>query len=359
MRQLQTILAILVVMVILGLIIVYNPFGLAGFSKHDQASYIILQPNPGPNWDAKKVTSPSVLYDSNAGLYKMWYVGNGVFERAGIGYAESPDGVTWSVSSASPVLEGRLIDPTLNQSLSWEDGGFRAVSVIHDGNLYKMWYAAEEYAEPKRMQIGYAESTDGIKWSKHSGNPVVTFDSAGSWDTHSVSEPFVIKEGNSYKMWYTGYPANTDGSRAGISAIGYAESTNGKDWRRPQGVPVLQSKKKAWDSVRVSGPSIISYNNGTGYEMWFSGETSQGRSQLGRAYSADGKAWVEDEQNPLVQDDRDDFFDPFVVEVNKQYYLWLTRHNSKNALEFSIEYTTWPMDDPADTQYIPSRIPHN
>ena len=55
------------------------------------------------SWDANAIGAPFVLFDAQAGLYKMWYgaksqatqIGSYWSYRNVIGYAESYDGVTW------------------------------------------------------------------------------------------------------------------------------------------------------------------------------------------------------------------------------------------------------------------------
>ena len=42
--------------------------------------------------------------------------------------------------------------------------------VMVDGGRFRMWYAAGETYEPN--VIGYAESDDGVRWTKYPGNPV-------------------------------------------------------------------------------------------------------------------------------------------------------------------------------------------
>ncbi len=355
MKQLQTVLAVIVMMIVLGLILVFDPFGLIDSGSGRYASKVLLKADPGPEWDAKVLTSSSVVYDENDGKFKMWYVGNGAFERSGIGYAESEDGLNWSPHSSSPVIESEPIDPSVKKEYDWDAGGIRAISVIQDGDNFKMWYSAQEWGGTGQMQIGYAESRDGIHWSKYSANPVFSYAPDGAWDSHSVTEPFVMKDGSTYKLWYTGIPADSEGGRSELSAIGYAESSNGKSWERAQSVPVVQARKKTWNEDRVSGPMVIKHKNSV-YEMWFSGSDGK-NAQLGRAYSQDGLSWAEDELNPLVQDDDSGFYDPFIAYVNQQYFIWLTRFDKRAVPQYSLQFTMWPMDDTSSLLYLPNVVP--
>ncbi|MCH7771606.1 MAG: hypothetical protein IIA49_11425, partial [Bacteroidetes bacterium] len=65
-------------------------------------------------------------------------------------------------------------------------------------------------------------------WMPHSGNPVMDFGPSGSWDEGALFLPFVIKDGDTLKMWYNG-----SGNLA--AGIGYAWSVDGANWTRVRG----------------------------------------------------------------------------------------------------------------------------
>jgi hypothetical protein len=65
-----------------------------------------LAPESGGDWDGLSVSTPVVI--SSTGQYRMWYQGRGlsfVGWGSALGYAESPDGVTWQKHAGNPVLE--------------------------------------------------------------------------------------------------------------------------------------------------------------------------------------------------------------------------------------------------------------
>ena len=54
-------------------------------------------------WDAGTVYSPNIIYDGKT--YGMWYSsGNSAGTKYQIGYATSPDGITWTRSSGNPIF---------------------------------------------------------------------------------------------------------------------------------------------------------------------------------------------------------------------------------------------------------------
>jgi predicted GH43/DUF377 family glycosyl hydrolase len=169
--------------------------------------------------------SPWVIYDSDDGLYRMWFTylslsGNMTdpsdFEKilnssaSTIGYATSADGLTWDVKNTA----------VLRKSATWESGGVASCCVIEDAqeSCFKMWYSGS--AEDGTNSIGFAKSGNGSSWTKCAGNPVFSPADTG-WDSSSVATPSVLKDLTvpCYRMWYTG------SSAAGglLGRIGYAE----------------------------------------------------------------------------------------------------------------------------------------
>lgn len=172
----------------------------------------------------------------NAGGFVMWYGS----PFGDIGRATSTDGITWtdtgivqSVSSLVSTLHGTQ------------------PSVVLDGSTYRMWFkkinnlGAGILGGPsvRNANIGYASSTDGVNWSPYTQSPSVCFfcilpddpiipvlvmGPAGAWDRPGVGQPSVIKDGTTFKMWYTGGRINLPafGSLNSISfidgSIGYA-----------------------------------------------------------------------------------------------------------------------------------------
>lgn len=58
-------------------------------------------------------------------------------------------------------------------------------------------------------------------------NPVFTAE-AGHWDAKIRERGWIMREGDTYHLWYTGY----DGSRDGTRQLGYATSSDGLCWTR-------------------------------------------------------------------------------------------------------------------------------
>ena len=52
--------------------------------------------------------------------------------------------------------------------------------------------------------MGMATSTDGVSWTKHVANPVLTPTVGSDYDSVYTSSESVIREGDSYRMFYAG-----------------------------------------------------------------------------------------------------------------------------------------------------------
>ncbi|WP_373653326.1 glycosylase [Schlesneria sp. DSM 10557] len=65
-------------------------------------------------------------------------------------------------------------------------------------------------------------------------NPLFLGAGEGHWDVKIRERGWILREGNQWKMWYTGY----DGTRPGQKKLGYATSTDGYVWQRDSRNPI-------------------------------------------------------------------------------------------------------------------------
>jgi predicted GH43/DUF377 family glycosyl hydrolase len=274
----------------------------------------VLDLGPLESWDDHYVYSPSVLFDGTT--YHMWYGGNNNPTRR-IGYATSPDGITWTKFSGNPVLD--VGSPGL-----WDDEFVYWPSVIFDGTTYHMWYAG---GSGSSWQIGYASSSDGISWTKSPSNPILGPGPGGTWDDYWVFSPEIHFDGTVYHMWYTGY----DGS---IRRIGYATSTDRITWTKYPGNPVLDvGPSGSWDDFYASVPQIVIV--GGTYHMVYTGHDGS-TFRLGYASSTDGINWVKEPSNPILYfgptgswDDRHLLY-PDILYDGSKLHMWYSGGDGSN-----------------------------
>jgi hypothetical protein len=108
---------------------------------------------------------------AEGGLVRAWYAGRNAADAPWrIGLAESPDGVVFAKHPNNPVLrEGG--------AGAFDADGVAAPAVVVTRGLYRMWYEARGFFGA--TSIGYAVSTDGVRWHKYPGNPVLLPDDIG------------------------------------------------------------------------------------------------------------------------------------------------------------------------------------
>ncbi len=248
-------------------------WSLDGINWTKHANNPVFIPTQG-TWDALGAETVTILKDSTAPAaerYRMWYAGSsdsGPLGLYSLGYAFSADGINWIKHPANPVL-------VAGSSSSWENAGPEGPTVIKDGDTLKMWYMGLDTVFDGQTtdfhgSIGYAWSLDGVNWTKHQNNPVLTVDS-GTWDAANIQDPFVMKIGNIYHLWYSGFPEWIDGATInGLVQIGYAQSLDGINWTKSTKNPVLpRGPTGAWDNGVAGFPTII--QDGSLLRMWYTG----------------------------------------------------------------------------------------
>jgi hypothetical protein len=242
--------------------------GLA-WTKH--VSNPVLLPGTTGSWDEDTVDHASVIYAD--GLYRMWYIGNGVdaFEAFRIGYATSPDGVMWTKYAGNPVLD-------LGPPGSMDDEEVFHPWVIYEGGLYRMWYNGRDGST---QRILYASSPDGITWTKFTAHPMLEAGAPGSWDDKDLGPLCVVASGALYHMWYSGWDSLEENF-----AIGHAVSSDGLDWTKTTWInPVLtQGNEGSWDDSLIAVPIVLL--EGGAFRMWYAG-TDGGIWQTGHATAPD------------------------------------------------------------------------
>ncbi len=177
---------------------------------------------------------------------------------------------------------------------AWDAASAGEPAVIKDGSTYKAWYTGQDAQGVFR--IGYATSADGKVWTKSGSNPVLNIGGAGAFDAAGIASPAVIKDGATYKMWYMGDDAN------GTVAIGYATSSDGITWTKQNSGNAVFTQGAPWEVNGVGSPSVIL--DGSTLKMWYTGKSGGGiigTLAIGYATSADGITWTrQNSSNPVL-----------------------------------------------------------
>lgn len=176
----------------------------------------------------------------------------------------------WRKYEENPVLGGEL-------------GTCFDVTMLKEKGNYRMWFSWR----PKKS-IALTESADGIYWSEP--EIVLSPNPDSNWEDR-VNRPTVIKHKNTYHIWYTGQTQNN-------SWIGYATSSDGRNWKRASDKPILSSEE-AWENVAVMCPHILWDEKEQLYRMWYSAGQQYEPNAIGYATSPDGVKWTKWPGNPI------------------------------------------------------------
>jgi len=223
-------------------------------------------------WDAVDVLNPSVIRQGDA-FYNFFSGYDGKTWHTGL--AVSGDGVTWR-------KEGKILSP---DPATWEGNLIAANgSAISDDSGILYYYQA---GDP--VQIGLARSRNGHQWAKN-GPPVLSAGPYGSWDERGVADPYVIRSGRSYYMFYLGM------DRARRQRLGVAMSDDGVSWYKLRRNPILElGEYGAFDENGLGEPAVWALRGY--YWMLYTGRDRNEVRRLGLARSRDGARW---EKLPLV-----------------------------------------------------------
>jgi predicted GH43/DUF377 family glycosyl hydrolase len=234
-----------------------SPDGIA-WTKHGS----VLGPGAGGRWMAKGASGPTVIDDQ--GVFKMWFVGenNPYNYHHGIGYATSRDGTTWEVD-VDPVL------PT-NASLAatWHP------AVLKKDALYYLFTGVTTSPNGYPMDIALFTSTDGRTWQGR--GKVLSARREKAWQSSGIAPCEVIFDGNRFKMFFTGFEAES-------FSIGYAESQEGINWIETLTTSLMGPADTApWSTKGVGFPAVLMEDGKL--KMWFSALTEEPRRyQIGYA----------------------------------------------------------------------------
>ena len=78
--------------------------------------------------------------------------------------------------------------------------------------------------------------TELVDFTPAKQNPVFAARGKDHWDVRIRERGWILRDGNRYQMWFTGY----DGTRDGLKMLGYATSKDGFKWTRHPGNPIYR-----------------------------------------------------------------------------------------------------------------------
>ncbi len=252
----------------------YDDFTLPRVERAPAPGAYVWQPRPDPvlprgaagEWDGVDTLNPSVTRRGDT-LFNFYSGYDGRTWHTGL--ATSTDGLVWS-------RKGKVLSP----SLDWEAGYIAANgSAIEAGGEFLYWYQGGRVP-----RIGLATSSDGISWRK-TPRPVLDPGPRGSWDERGVADPYVIRLGGVFYMFYLGQ------DRAMRQRLGVARSDNGVEWTRLRSNPILELGEYGSFDENGLGEPAVWHANGL-YWMLYTGRDRRENRRMGLASSPDGVRWT-------------------------------------------------------------------
>ena len=265
-----------------------------------EAATKIFSSNLYTNWEAFHIMYPFAMYDDIAGDYKMWYTGAAFGQICGSNWDQWATGIAMS-----------------GDGETWERRKFDYEPVLYAHKFYE------------------GDVVDPATFSN-------IFDSIFAF---GVS---VIRDGSTYKMWYTGWNGDSEHIGGGITRklnyrIGYATSPDGINWTKYSGNPILGLGSTGAMDVKGAGQPYVR-KEGSNYRMWYEGLDASGVGRILYATSSDGINWTK--QGTVLSPggsgalDEKGVRNPVVVTRNGQYELWYTGEKAASPYSHAMRATS-------------------
>lgn len=188
--------------------------------------------------------------------YIGWNLGVTVPFRNSIGLSINTQGDGFTRYSNGPIVDRTVHEPHFCASCC----------VLPGEDFWRMWYLSctgwrmRDGKPEHKYHIKYAESHDGINWQREG---LVTIDFADDQE-FAISRPSVIRDNDLFRMWYS--------FRGQSYRIGYAESADGRQWKRLDTQVGIDVSTTGWDSEMIEYPFVFDHKgerymlyNGNGY----------------------------------------------------------------------------------------------
>ncbi|MBC20071.1 MAG: glycosylase [Planctomycetaceae bacterium] len=184
---------------------------------------------------------------------------------------------------------------------AWDERIRERGTILREGDTWHFWYTGYNLSQSDLRRLGYATSKDGIHWQRQSKKPLVP----DEW----VEDMHVVKHDGQYIMVAEGRGdlAHMLTSKDGIHWSGYRKL----DVRKTTGEPI---------SAGPYGTPTLWYENGLWYLFYERGDRG-----VWLATSADRKVWTNVQDDPVISlgpaaYDRYAIAVNQIIKINNRYY---------------------------------------
>ncbi len=212
------------------------------------------------DWDSRDVLNPSVIQKDGV-FYNLYSGFDGGAWHTGL--ATSADGLRWS-------KQGRVLSAGAGEYIAANG------SALFEGQEFLYWYHSGPRGRPL---IRLARSADAKAWRVHPG-PVLEPGPRGSFDESGVADPYVIRAGGRFYLYYLGQ------DRARRQRLGVARSADGVAWEKLRANPVLELDA---DEAGLGEPAV--WQSHGRYWMLYTFRDQDENRRLRLARSGDGVHW--------------------------------------------------------------------
>lgn len=235
----------------------------------------------GQGWLGTHASLP-VAQHLSAGIHRVFFATRDDQGRSRVGSVvlDLDDPGAPQELSSGPILEPGPLG-------TFDDHGVYPASLVEDGGrlyLYTIGWNPGVRRPLFYASIGLAVSDDGGEtFEKVSQAPILA---RSEYDPCLVTSPFVLKEGELWRMWYVSgfrWTEEADGLHS-YYHVKYAESADGVSWER-NGVVAVELLP---GERNIARPCVLASRDG--YRMWYSSDRGDGY-RIGYAESDDGTTW--------------------------------------------------------------------
>jgi hypothetical protein len=249
------------------------------------------------HWDEKLNERGWILREDD--LYRMWYTGTKPGSSKKLGYATSPDGLTWTRYQDNPLYDEHWVEDMI---------------VVKHDDTYYMFVEGDSPGPVKGVQIDLLTSADGIRWKRHGKIDIRLTTGQPIPDVWAGTPTVWISEGVGYLL----YELNND------EAIWLATSPDLKVWTNVQDEPVMRPGPGFYDKKWIAVNQFITHKGR--YYIYYHGlGESGGKWTTNVAMSTDLLNWKKYPHNPILPTEADKS-SGILVHDGEQYRLY-TMHD--------------------------------
>ena len=204
------------------------------------------------------ISSPELVVVNREHRLHLYFHGPCEFPGRGgqmTGLATSSDGVHFTPYAENPIL------PTAPKG-AWDASMTAYLRVLRYGEGFIGLYMGHDGTPPKRPGVaqsseGVAISTDGIRWEKWAGNPLLT---VGDGDFGGIRHVALLREDDNLYIVYS--PRTADDLETEVlrlARVRLGETPN--DWSAAEKLGTLLEPSAPWERQELRDPFILRHEN--------------------------------------------------------------------------------------------------